>query len=377
MSDEAREFMQQPEYLNGPTECLYPDSTVKRDCWWFGESSPYEQIKHLLPNHYLDLCSGHAARYWPGEKLKKCCEDVAAARIADLLIGFFHGATKRYNLALGLSAGLDSRVLLASCKQIADKTVFFTLVADHEIEISSNFDVIIPARLLKSLGYPHQIIKYECKLHKHFLDIYRMNLRYVSSATVLGLEIQGLYEHLPENFAFVSGNVSEIGRNFYGIVSNDEISVELLMEFAGNPKGQLAKKSISSWLDKCIGRCRKADIKVSDLFYWENRMGNWQAMVQLEEELVCDVLTPFNCRSILETLLSVDDKSRTKPEYSLYKKIISLTWPETLLEPINPQKIKFGSRLINKTLNKFLPGLVHWLKRRQIIPKLYMIIRRK
>ena len=35
------------------------------ECVWPGDSTPYKEINHLLPNHYIDLNTGSYHRYWP------------------------------------------------------------------------------------------------------------------------------------------------------------------------------------------------------------------------------------------------------------------------------------------------------------------------
>jgi asparagine synthetase B (glutamine-hydrolysing) len=36
-----------------------------REYWWPGDSCPYKEIRHLPPNHYLNLETGLRCRYWP------------------------------------------------------------------------------------------------------------------------------------------------------------------------------------------------------------------------------------------------------------------------------------------------------------------------
>ena len=81
---------------------------------------------------------------------------------------------------------------------------------------------------------------------------------------------------------------------------------------------------------------RDYGFKILDLFCWEQRMGNWQAMSQTEWDIVQEVFTPFNCRELLTTLLAVDLKFRKEPNYRLYREIINTLWNDVLSEPINP-----------------------------------------
>ena len=50
-----------------------------------------------------------------------------------------------------------------------------------------------------------------------------------------------------------------------------------------------------------------------------------------------DIFTPFNCRELLVCLLSVDERYRSAPDYTVFKLLIEKMWPELMNEPINPQ----------------------------------------
>jgi hypothetical protein len=91
--------------------------------------------------------------------------------------------------------------------------------------------------------------------------------------------------------------------------------------------------------DEWLSDTRNAfNVHLLDLFYWEQRMGNWQAMSQLEWDIVQEVFTPLNCRSLLATMLSVDEKYRRPPEFRLHRQLILSLWPDVLSEPINPHR---------------------------------------
>ncbi len=83
-------------------------------------------------------------------------------------------------------------------------------------------------------------------------------------------------------------------------------------------------------------------------------MGNWQAMSQLEWDIVHEVFTPFNCRTLLENLLSVDEKYRVHDDPIIFRRIITDLWAEVLSEPINscPRNKKGPKSILKKILRK-------------------------
>ena len=61
-------------------------------------------------------------------------------------------------------------------------------------------------------------------------------------------------------------------------------------------------------------------------------------MTQLEFDSAWqDIFTPYNCRDVLTTLLSVDERYRKNPDSTLVHATIERLWPEVMSEPINPK----------------------------------------
>ena len=82
---------------------------------------------------------------------------------------------------------------------------------------------------------------------------------------------------------------------------------------------------------------------VRDLLYWEQRAGTWVPSWLLEYDIVWrDCLVPFACRALLTTMLAAPLETRTKPEYSLWRRIAAQPWPEVLEQPFggNPRRKK-------------------------------------
>jgi asparagine synthetase B (glutamine-hydrolysing) len=112
MDKEALEFVNSAEYKRN------------KEYWWPGDYSPYREIKHLLPNHYLDLQTGSSHRFWPDKPLDAISVPEGVRASSQLLRGLMKSASNRFNLALALTAGIDSRLLLASMKEVTDKVFF-------------------------------------------------------------------------------------------------------------------------------------------------------------------------------------------------------------------------------------------------------------
>ena len=116
---------------------------------------------------------------------------------------------------------------------------------------------------------------------------------------------------------------------------------------------EIASSEFEKWLNEIKTITSKFGINILDLFYWEQRIGNWCANFGAELDIAIERFYPFNCRKLLEILLSINKKYRKYPDYTLYKELIKQLWSDTLKEPINPIKIiKKLRNLIILFLNK-------------------------
>ena len=152
----------------------------------------------------------------------------------------------------------------------------------------------------------------------------------------------GMYLEYPSDRVTIKGNCSEIGRCYYfpyGKHSKVNNSSEILSLVKGWNKVEFIKHRMSEWFDEIKQKNVNCGYDILDLFYWEHRMGSWQAQSQLEWDIVQEVLTPFNNRELLDSMLAVDAKYRCEPNYYFFKKIIQKQWAQTLKVSINPKSV--------------------------------------
>jgi hypothetical protein len=114
-NDSAREYINSCE-------------TFDQEYWWPGTSSLYDNAKHLLPNHYLNLETGEYYRYWPNQTLPQLSIDDCIQKSSPLLRGIMKSGASWFDLALALTSGWDSRVVLSASRDIKESIFFFTLI---------------------------------------------------------------------------------------------------------------------------------------------------------------------------------------------------------------------------------------------------------
>ena len=94
------------------------------------------------------------------------------------------------------------------------------------------------------------------------------------------------------------------------------------------------KKEVIKWVQEVSSYSEVSGISKYDLFFWEHRCGKWTSNSFMNDDLLINVLNPFNCRELIETWLNVSRKERMNG--AVHKKIIYNTWPELLQYKINP-----------------------------------------
>lgn len=326
MDSEAIDFIDSYEFRTNP------------EFRWPGNSSPYKEIKHLLPNHYLNLKTGRCFRYWPDKPLTGIKFNEALERTASILQGLMKSAAYRFDLAISITAGLDSRVVLAASKPISDSVYFMTV---RQIGKPENHpDVRIPFQILSRLGLKHDVVKSSLIMDDEFVKVFKKNVpvpHYIYAP-----DAQAILNYYGKSKVAVTGSTSEVSRSSFRALLNKPLNEKLtIWDFASLQnmgKNQFALSHYEVWLST-LGNIYNLD--VLNLFEWELDDGNWLANCQLEFDIAWrDIFTPFNCRDLIITILSVEKRYMQAPEYEFHKGLILKLWPEVLSFPVNPHKNK-------------------------------------
>lgn len=307
--------------------------------------SIYENVEQLVPNHFLDLPSRKQFRFWPFEVLKKFDVEDNVTQLKSELIDSIEYAGRNFELALPLTSGLDSRLLLALSRKISSRLIIFTRIPSGDMGLSHR-DVLIPGKLLKKLGLNHHIWNTKAEISIQTEERYKLNnstSRFRDGRSLFSADASFL-----KGKCVLYGNLSEIIK-----IRNSYKEYLTLQDFDVLPKKWLEISSIrlhlENWLNEAKILENEYHINVYELFYWEHRIGNWAARAYNENDLLFDVFTPFNSRSILSKVLSIDIKDRGLPEAKLHRRLIQDLWREIDKFPYNSRSL---SELIKSGLRK-------------------------
>lgn len=304
----------------------------KLEPWWPGISSAFEGIYHLLPNHYFDLETSEITRFWPRKKLKKISLRKGTDLSSHLIKGIMESAHNRFPLALSLTAGFDSRVLLAASKDFAGDLRVFTMQYRRLTE--KHDDIAIPKSMAAELGFSHETVVCPTEVTADFERIYQINNQ--GYKTDWMNIVQGRFENIPSDTVIIKGSAASIMRCSYWPdgVYPFRVTLRTLIGVSGLGKSPLVVKYFRRWMEEALV-CEKYGYKLLDVFAWENEAGNWQGMSHSIFDLAHDEYCPFCNRKLIEIMLGVNPGYRCLPDVILEQKMIQTLWSELSCFPFH------------------------------------------
>jgi hypothetical protein len=233
----------------------------KKDSSWYGDECVEGRLKKLLPNHVLDVNTQKVSRapLFPPEIRG---EKEIISYSAEILKASFEALTRRHTLIQPLTAGLDSRMLLAASKDFKDQIDYYVF----QLPGTRMDDIDIPRKLSSSLGFTFEVIP-SGELKEDFVTLFskeHVDPRIIRTTA----NIQSHYERrYGEDVINVNGNCAEVARNAYGYTYR-KVRADMLTRFSlYNNQIPYFNRQIESWLEKARPFARQYGIPVLDLFY--------------------------------------------------------------------------------------------------------------
>jgi hypothetical protein len=299
------------------------------DSRWVGDETYFEGIKHLLPNHYLDINKLQIHRYWPNEFINPLCLEDAVTKSCTYLQGIMRAIVNRHSVMMAVTGGTDSRTLLAASKGILKDIYYFVNRTDYD-----DPDITIPKNIFNKIDRKFQVHD----VPKHVDDIFRkvyFNNTFLANERLLPSIYNILFKD-HSNKILILG-VGEIGRTFYGLEPKKLNSYRAAYKL-GYTKSAYVIDQCEKYLTEMLPVAKKFGVNPMIILYWEQRLGNWAATRNSESKIAIDKIDPYNSHLLNEIFLGVDERYK---DYQadlciLFREIIRSMWPELLDYPVNP-----------------------------------------
>lgn len=329
---------------------------VANESVWLGDRTIYNECYHLLPNHYLDLANCKAVRFYPKHPLTKLSTNSIVELSSTILDGIYEGVIQQYSVRQALTAGWDSRVLLAASIKHSRDIEYYV---DRQGILSKHHrDIVVAKKLANKLDLNFSVVNSDLNPPGWFISIQSQN---VTGSRILP-KTRPIYASLSRGDTRIelNGNGGEICRNWYDQYSiNDNLQVDnnRLPGIHGFIDTQYVNTIVNAWKNDVLA-VDISDRNVLDLLYWEQRLGNWGALYPAEKDIAAEEFSPFNCRLFIDTLFSSERQLRSAPDYRIFRLLIGAMCPKALDVPINPLAKRPGTPLWRRKARSILPSSV-------------------
>ena len=301
--------------------------------WVPGPGSRLACARKLLPGQRLrvpDLTVGES-----GEGPRPVGSAEARTTMAEELVATVrHAAADADTTYLALTAGLDSRTLLAAL-----------LAADVRFEVitqvtRSPVDVRIARQICRYLGVRHHVVRPQRRDARHVRAWEEHAFGSYCDADNSLLLPHDQYSFLERDAILIRGGCFEIGRRFMARTLCDltleNATGELIWQrFEGDRRADAdTVRFLDEWLS--MRRDRRDGLDLVDGFYNDQRLGGWLAAVEQGLDLLPGAsVVPANSNRVKGALLAPAPEERTAG--SLQRDVIRYLEPRLMRFPVNPR----------------------------------------
>ncbi len=302
-----------------------------------GLTSLYDNIRPLTPNTKINAINKTITRIFPYEENSICTDyEKLEEEIVELMITQMKMLSQKENIMLSLSAGMDSRLSLATCRNILDDIEIFTYLTKNSMHIE---DVNTASEICKYFNLTHTVYKRNDQEYSdgmyEFEQIWLKNLGIPRGIAWLNK----IYaDNFPTGKIHLRSNIAGVATaNLSSKFKRYELSPKTLAYLYTKTPMQNDERVIQSFKKWIELTTFKSDhfynYDFYDLFYWEFALCQWHSSLLLESDMSHDTFILFNNRKMLSKMLSLPYEDRLNKK--LFFGIIRKLWPELLDFPVN------------------------------------------
>lgn len=305
--------------------------------------TPRHGVRRLLPNHHLDLRRWTMVRHGPTWRERGSVGvDESVARVAEVIRRNIAAVMDVYPSYFQLTAGHDSRMMLACARERQPELATYTL---RLRDLSGKNDVRAAARISARVGVPHTVLSVS---RPDPADLQRWVYRTGSSVgEPRGWRADTALRSLDRSRVHMAGNIGDLARLVYWgsadgpdrPVSTEQLVTHALVHLSGHldPGQQLAAASptvveeIERWRDAAGA---PDEYSLLDLLFVENRLGCWGGVWPYAQYRGPGfTFFPMCHREIVDLLMALPEDVRWMEDFNAM--VIRQEWPELLDVPFN------------------------------------------
>ena len=291
--------------------------------------TPRESVEYLMPNHYLDLEGWTVHRHWPTAELRPgTATDELVSRVIERIRLNVGAIVREGPIQMSLTAGRDSRMMLAASRPFVDDIAFVTLAIDDALGIP---DQKVAKRLARLAGLNHRLIHSRLPSPRE-VDLWAYRTGCMVDET-RGVTLLPAMAELDATKPYLMGSGGEVGRAEYwqaGDTRVTSLDPERLFARATNRPHPETIRRAQAWL---------AAVPVSDaftvldLFQIEFDAGWLGFLLYGFPDGGSFQFLPYCDRQIVEAMLRLPAAYRFSQRIT--EDIVASEWPELAAFPYN------------------------------------------
>jgi hypothetical protein len=334
-----------PVLFRSETECIASNPLLLPDrdggltragvvSQWFPlATTSLEGVDQVLANHVLSLKTWRQRRHWPKRAPEPTTVEAGAERIAATIEPVAVAAARAGNARMGLTAGGDTRVLLACMRGVVREFEFVTLLLGDDLATT---DAIWAPTIATRFGLAHRMVGKQTSTPRDVrLFHYRTG---AMNGEVRGWSLGPTWAELGTPSPFLAGGAGEVLRaqHFRGLrrikgferAQSDVLEPADVLRLSGAPP-ELRDRA-EEWL---AGLPRLAALDALQLLYIELVKACWYGTSTLAFPERDPALHPMTHRSVTEAALGVPFRDRWNDR--LRTAVVRSRWPDLLDIPFN------------------------------------------
>lgn len=309
-----------------------------------GDKTIFKDTFQVLPNHSLSLTDNFVERYFPRQQREELPVDKAIEKVHQYFSNIMEAAESQFDLKCSLTAGWDSKVVASLTKDFHDSVEYYTFI-DPPFK-KSHPDVSVSKKIADRLKLNYKQYKRPIMLDDKEIENAKASFVWLGDHNIQAI-LGGFSVFNNPNQLLLIGNVSEICKNYFDNVKiNDGKSLTQAAHFP-------VVDYVVEHFEKSYSELKEIESKykydLRDIAHWEQDISNFASMGILYRSLTTKTFSPFNCRLIINTILSTPREYRDKQQHLFYHLYIEKYYPELNEFRVNPnlksQLIVFAKKI--------------------------------
>lgn len=278
------------------------------------DSTLCASVRQLLPNFALKANGGSVERFYPLEKNRYTEWDLEdkLSRVQTLMNRVLSNVAERFGdkIAVSVTGGVDSRFILAMSRPYWHNMTGYTYGLERARTATFRDQMMALDQDIVT-----QLIDLVPLKRHQFLDIENLpkispEIQQTVRNNTWQNHLQGLLPAYCELFAepgwvHLRGNGLEVVKRFWRAPSASASEALQLLDLPQSPERTKRAEQLGYSRDHY-------DFLMTDLLYWEVRLGKWHAEIMNEQDVVYETVLPVSTREIYEILLSFSPAERTQ-----------------------------------------------------------------